>query len=157
MTNVICAAKVTNSNEADSNHFAPLVETAAKHSDLGEVLADAAYLSRENLQTVVDHGATPYIAWKANSRETDKPNNELWNRMYHLFALNRREFLAKYGQRSNCETTFSMIKSKFGSVLRSKTETAQINEALAKCLCHNICCLISAIFELGVEPEFYQA
>jgi hypothetical protein len=26
--------------------------------------------------------------------------------------------------------------------LRSKTKTAQINEALCKVLCHNICCLI---------------
>jgi hypothetical protein len=48
-----------------------------------------------------------------------------------------------------------MIKAKFGSVLRSKKETAQVNEALAKCPCHNICRLISAIFELGIEPEFF--
>ena len=27
------------------------------------------------------------------------------------------------------------------------------NETLAKILCHNICCLISAIYELGVEPQ----
>ena len=31
------------------------------------------------------------------------------------------------------------------------------NEALAKLLCHNLCCLISAWYELGIEPVFGQA
>ena len=30
----------------------------------------------------------------------------------------------------------------------------QINEALCKVLCHNICCLVQAIHELGIEPTF---
>jgi hypothetical protein len=29
-------------------------------------------------------------------------------------------------------------------------------EALCKILCHNICCLISAMYELGINPEFLQ-
>ena len=60
-----------------------------------------------------------------------------------------------YHRRSNVEATFSMIKRKFGERLRSKTEAAQINEVLCKVLCHNICCLISSIYELGVEPMFW--
>lgn len=28
------------------------------------------------------------------------------------------------------------------------------NETYAKFLCHNICCLISAIYELGITPVF---
>jgi hypothetical protein len=47
-----------------------------------------------------------------------------------------------------------MIKAKFGERLRSKTDTAQINEALCKVLCHNICCVIQSMYELGVEPNF---
>ena len=31
------------------------------------------------------------------------------------------------------------------------------NEVLAKIVCHNICCLISAMFELGLDPLFWQA
>lgn len=61
-----------------------------------------------------------------------------------------------YHKRSNVETTFSMIKAKFGGSLRSKTRTAQINEALCKILAHNICVLIQSIFELGVKPDFYK-
>ncbi len=54
------------------------------------------------------------------------------------------------------ETTFSMIKSKFGDALRSKTERAQINEALCKVLCHNICCLIQSMYELNLRPKFWK-
>jgi hypothetical protein len=49
-----------------------------------------------------------------------------------------------------------MIKAKFGDSIRSKTETAQVNEALCKVLCHNICCLISAAYELGIEATFWE-
>ena len=60
-----------------------------------------------------------------------------------------------YHKRSNVETTFMMIKAKFGDSLRSQTERAQINEALCKVLCHNICCLIQSMYELGLRPKFY--
>jgi len=49
-----------------------------------------------------------------------------------------------------------MIKAKFGDRLRSKTITAQINEALCKVLTHNLCCLVQSIYELGIEPTFWE-
>jgi transposase len=74
--------------------------------------------------------------------------------MFHYYSFKREEFLAQYHKRSNVETTFSMIKSKFGERLRSKTETAQINEALCKVLCHNLCVVIQSMYELGIAHEF---
>jgi hypothetical protein len=47
-----------------------------------------------------------------------------------------------------------MIKGKFGSALPSKSDTGQINEALAKVLCYNICVLVQATPDLGIEPTF---
>ena len=47
-----------------------------------------------------------------------------------------------------------MIKAKFGDRIRAKTPTAQINEALMKVLCHNICVLIRAMYALGITPVF---
>ncbi len=52
------------------------------------------------------------------------------------------------------ETVFHMIKAKFGDKMRAKTDTAQINEALMKVLCHNICVLIRAMYALGITPVF---
>lgn len=155
-TNVICAAKVTDKTEHDANYFAPLLETASKSFDIKEVSADSAYLSQVNQQAALDAGAYPFIAWKSNSTfSACSQKNELWNKLYHLFSLNRLEFQKHYGKRSNTETTFSMLKMKFGGTLRSKSSAAQINEGLAKCVCHNICCLIQSMFELDIEPEQY--
>jgi hypothetical protein len=75
--------------------------------------------------------------------------------MFHLYNLNRDEFLSHYHKRPNVETTFSMIKARFGDSLRSKTDTAMINEALAKILAHNICLLIQSHYELGIEATFW--
>jgi hypothetical protein len=47
------------------------------------------------------------------------------------------------------------IKSKFGDSLRSKADTAMVNEALAKVLCHHICCLIQSHYELGINAAFW--
>ena len=60
-----------------------------------------------------------------------------------------------YHRRSNVEATFSMIKAKFGEKLRSRTKTAQKNEALAKVLCHNLCVIIQSMYELGIDPVFW--
>ena len=49
-------------------------------------------------------------------------------KMFHFFSLNRDEFLRHYHKRSNVESTFSMIKAKFGDSVRSKTDVAMKNE-----------------------------
>ena len=118
--------------------------------------ADKAYLSKKNLRAVQAVGGTAYIPFKTNStgHQGHHKRDALWERAYHYYNLNRAEFLTHYHKRSNVETTFSMIKAKFGASVRSKTPVAQINEALAKVLCHNICVLIQSVYELGIAPVF---
>ena len=77
--------------------------------------------------------------------------------MYHYFRENREEFYRHYHKRSNVETAFHMIKSKFGAFVPSKSPVAQINEVLCKVLCHNLCCLIGAFYERGIALEFRVA
>lgn len=48
-----------------------------------------------------------------------------------------------------------MIKAKFGDSIRSKTDTAMVNEALCEILCHNLYCLIQSMVELGIEAKFW--
>src|SRR4029078_10824003 len=92
-----------------------------------------------------------------DKRNNWKRKSELWKQMYHYFMYNQKWFLQQYHKRSKVETTFSTIKAKFGDSLRSKTETAQVNEALCKVLAHNICCLIQSMYELNIKPEFWEA
>ena len=76
-------------------------------------------------------------------------------KMFHLYNLNRDEFLRHYYKRINVESTNAMIKAKFGDAIRSNTDTAMTNEALCKVLCHNLCCLIQSQYELGVNATFW--
>lgn len=59
-------------------------------------------------------------------------------------------------KRSNVESTFSMMKRKFGDSIRSKTDVAMVNEVLCKVLCHNLVALIHEMYELGIEPVFWK-
>jgi len=49
-----------------------------------------------------------------------------------------------------------MVKAKFGTRIRSKTNVAQVNEVLCKLLCHNLCCLVHATYELGIDATFWK-
>jgi transposase len=76
--------------------------------------------------------------------------------MFHYFQFRRDDFLQHYHKRSNVESTFSMMKRKFGDSLRSKTDVAMANETLCKILCHNLVVLIHEAHELGIDPMFWN-
>lgn len=154
-TNIVTSIEITDAYANDCPQFEGLVKTTGRNFTMAQVSADKAYLSSDNMQVVADHHAQPFIAFKANST-TSKNHSAIWNRMFHFYSFNQARFMQCYHKRSNVETTFHMIKTKFGDRLRSKTRTAQINEALCKVLAHNLCCLIQSIYELGIEPTFWE-
>ena len=160
-TNVITSAIITDADSHDGQHLPEMVKATDKNFEVREVMADKAYLSAANLRLVSDVGATPLIPFKSNSkarynegRNRDSEEATIWNLCYHYFKLHQEEFKARYHKRSNVESTFSSVKAKFGGKLLSKREDAQVNEALLKLLCHNICVLIKAFYELGIKAEF---
>ncbi|MDT7540591.1 MAG: hypothetical protein QOE33_495 [Acidobacteriota bacterium] len=99
----------------------------------------------------------PYIDFRSNATAKDKRSSSVWKRMFKFYQYNQEWFMQHYHKRSNVESTFSMIKAKFGERVRSKTERAQVNEALCKVLCHNICVVIQSVYEPGIEPSFWTA
>jgi transposase len=169
-TNVVTAVEITDRFAGDSPQFKSLVQSTGRNFVMTEISADKAYLSVANLQTALDHNAMPYIPFKVNSapehaltkrkgqdRKTQwKRKSAFWRQMYHYYEFNQEWLMQRYHKRSNVESTFSMIKAKFGDSLRSKTKTAQVNEALCKILCHNLCCVIQSMYELNIKPDFWQ-
>jgi transposase len=151
-TNIITAVEIGAEHAGDSPILPPLVRTTAKAFTISEVSADAAYGSAANVATIHHHNGTPFIAFKSNA--TGKAG-ALYEQMFHYFMYRREEFLQRYHKRSNVESTFSMLKRKFGPDLRSKTPTSMVNEALCKVLAHNLVVLIHEMHELGVTPVFW--
>jgi transposase len=160
-THIVTAVECTPGQSADTVQFVPMLMKTSDTFHIDEVSADKAYSSKKNLEAANSVGAVPYIPFKEWGNPElairDHSDGSLWNRMWHFYNFNRDCFLEHYHKRSNVETVFSMIKAKFGSSVRTKTPTAQVNEVLCKVLCHNICCLIQSISELGLEPTFWNS
>jgi transposase len=156
-TNIVTSVEVSDGYANDHNFFKSLVDQTAENGfKLAEVSADKAYLSGANFLTTLRHGAIPYVPFKINSKSQSDygAKSTVWTRMLKFYNEHREEFLSHYHKRSNVETTFHMIKAKFGQRLRSKTLVAQTNEALCKVLCHNLCVVIQSQHELGIETNF---
>jgi transposase len=158
-THVVTSVEVTPTESADAPQLPQLVNITANNFSINEVSADKAYSSRKNLHAIEAVKANPYIPFKSNTNGIGSKSDGfdgLWNRMWHYYNFNRNSFLEHYHKRSNVETAFSMIKMKFGTMVRAKTPIAQVNEVLCKILCHNLCFLINSIYELGIEPTFWN-
>ena len=50
----------------------------------------------------------------------------------------------------------SAVKRKFGDRIRSRLPVAMVNEALAKLVCNNLCCVILSPCEIGIEAKFWD-
>jgi hypothetical protein len=153
-TNVVTAIEVTRhmgKGTNDTNFLRPLLKQTTRYFEVEEVLADKAYISKENLKAVYGIGAEPFIPFRSN--HTGKAGG-LWARAHHEFSLHPERFNDHYHQRSNVESTFRMVKSQFLDYVRSKHESGMFNEVLIKFLCHNICCVNQEMHEMEIDPKF---
>src|SRR5205085_5360211 len=105
------------------------------------------------LDLVQGLGGTAFVPFKSNSIPGEP--GTLWEKAFLYYNLHREEFLTHYHQRSNAESTFSMVKAKFRDHVRSKTDIAMKNEVLCKFLCHNIVVVHRSHMELGLSPVFW--
>jgi transposase/predicted nucleic acid-binding Zn finger protein len=114
-TNIVTAVIIEDRDAGDCPMFRPLVEATAKNGfKVKEVPADKAYLSHENLAVVDGLGGVPFVPFKVNSVQGE--SGTLWERMFHYYQFRRDEFLGRYHQRSNAESTFSMVKASLSAL-----------------------------------------
>lgn len=151
-TNVVTAVEIHDRNSNDAPILPSLVKKTAENFDIKRLSADTQYANVSNFEAIDKHSIEAFIPFRAGITGAA---GGLFAKAFHFFSFHREDFLKHYHKRSNIESTFSMIKRKFGDFIRSKTDTAMKNEVLLKVLCHNICCLISAMYELGVAPVFF--
>src|SRR5262249_11094132 len=149
-TNVVTAVRILDKDAADSPQFPMLVKKTAENFTIREMSADKAYSSLEAFELVAECGGTAFIPFKSNATGAV---GGLFEKMFHYFQFRQEEFMQHYHKRSNIESTNSMVKRKFGDSVRSKSDTAMVNEVLCKLLCHNLCVLIQEQHELGAVKE----
>ncbi len=154
-TQIITAVEVTRGNESDTKQLPYLVNETHKNFDPKRWTADKAYSSRKNMQLIGTLEAIPFIDFKKNATGTAK-GSPIWNAMFTYFQMYREEFDKFYHRRSLVESTFSVLKRKYGEFLKCKNFEAQQNEVLLKCLCHNISQLIEQIYRNDIKVNFKQ-
>lgn len=155
-TKIVAAVLVTLERLPDYPQLPKFVETASKHFQLKEVSADKAHLADYNLRAKYEVGAVPFFPFKRNSRgdKTHHKRDPPWTMFYHFFHDHRPEILEHFHQRSNVETAFSMIRKKFEGFVRTRNGTAQVNEVLAKVLCHNLYVLTKAMVAGDITTDW---
>lgn len=152
-TNIVTAARISDGNRHDSPFFEDLVEQTSELFDIEEVSADKAYNARYHYDLVEYKGGEAFTPFKSNTKENAR-KSKAWKRMYHKFKMRNGEFRKHYHNRSNAETVFHMMKSKFGDSLDAKKDQSMRNELLFKVLCHNICVVIQEMHKIGFDSNF---
>jgi hypothetical protein len=153
-TNIVTAVRILEKDTNDCPQLPPLLqETTDGGFTIREASADKAYSSYENFEAIAGFGGTGFIAFKAN---TTAAGGGVFEKMFHYFSYKRDEYLQRYHKRSNVESTFSMIKRKFGGEVRSRTDAAMKAETLCKIIAHNLCVLVQEEHELGIDPTLFR-
>lgn len=153
-TNIICECEVTPGNFSDVRQAPNIIMNASKNFKMKEFSADKAYSSKLVFRILHSIGSLPYIPFKNNTKGVTEDSPQIWNEMFLKFRDHQKEWGESYHKRSNVETTFAMVKRRFGEILLSKNYAAQRNELMMKFICHNICCLIQEIYERGIKVDF---
>ena len=151
---VVSACMLESGPINDAPRLKPLAgETLAMHK-AESMQFDANFLSRENVQWLVEHGVEPYIMPKKNcslkARGCLAYHRMLWNAV-----TDPQNFLWNYHMRSNVESVNSSIKRFFVKPLRRRELAGRNTEVLARIVLHNFMQLIVAHYEGRVELEIY--
>lgn len=140
----------------DSPLFEQLInDTAKRFHDMGDIQLDAGFLSRENCDLIADVGATPHIFPKKGIL-LKKKGSAAWRNMLTELIKDPQEWMGRYHERSNSECYFSSHKRRFTKPLLKKENELRHVEALARVTVLNICMLILAYFEHGVEVKQFD-
>ncbi len=154
-TNIITSIDVTEGAVNDQVMFKPLADDTARNFKIRDFCADKGYLSGEHFAQIKELGGQAFIPFKKNSTgHRSKTDRGSFKCAFRFFKEHREEYLSHYHKRSNIESSFSMIKRRFGNNVRCKKETSQDNEIFAKILAHNICVLVQEIFLNKIDVNF---
>ena len=137
-TLMVHAVRVKARPGGDAKELIPLVKRVI-HRFLKYVYGDKAYISRKNVQFIVDLGAYPGIEPKKNLRARSRGYRG-YKELISEYRSGPEEWKKKhnYGKRSLVETVFGIMKVRFTGGLSSRRYKEQRRELLIKVILHNI-------------------
>lgn len=154
-TNIITSVEITEGYVNDQTQFIPLANDTSRNFEIRDFCADKGYLASKHYSLIKELGGQAFIPFKKNSSGRAKHlDRGTYKSALRFFKEHREEFLERYHKRSNIESTFSMIKRRFGNNVKCKKEVSQDNEILGKVLAHNICVLVQEIFLNKINIDF---
>ena len=156
-TNIITSVDITGGYVNDQTRFIPLAKDTARNFKIRDFSGDKGYLAGKHFALIKDLGGQAFIPFKSNTTANSHSKSKYksyFKQAYRFFRDHKEEYLTHYHRRSNIESSFSMIKRKFGNNVKCKKETSQDNEILAKILANNICILIQEIFLNNIDINF---
>jgi len=143
---LIAASFIEKRRTIVSSGLIKLVKPATKLNKISYVAADKGYDSNANHEFIIkDLNSRSLIPLRRDSKNPRK-----WRRKANE-QFNERE----YHQRSKVETIFSVIKRKYGSILKSRNYSMQKKELLCKLLVYNLDRLVK--LTLRIIEGFYTA
>ena len=154
-THVIPAVQITEPNVSETKLMVELLKRVqANGGDVREWLADAIYLAWYNIEALetLAPEAGIYIDFPPGVTGRTRPAVA---RLYKKMQADPEDYKRHYDQRVLGETGMSMIKTRFSHWLRSRVPQAQYAEAMLRCVCHNVACLVQAIEELNIDPKYW--
>lgn len=147
---IILSTLMTRGPTPDVNQLQRTLVPAMRRVRIVTLTADAGYDSEANHVFARETCGIETIIPPRHGRPTTRlPTGHYRREMAVQFDK------ARYGQRWQVETVFSMIKRNFGSALRSRSYWAQCREIMLLALTHNITillCNVELFYRAGQEP-----
>ena len=133
----ILAARASIGNGSDAPDFEPLLFHSWRRAKVKKVVADAGYDSEDNHRLArLDMGVRSVIPPKIGRPSMSPPAGYYRRLMKSRFK--RKADAKLYGQRSQSETTNSMMKRNLGENLRSIRPARQKQEMMLRAITHNL-------------------
>ncbi|MEO9295544.1 MAG: IS5 family transposase [Nitrososphaera sp.] len=135
----VVSLQVTSEDVHDSRVLKKLVKGASENNDVGRVLADGAYDSKENFHYLADNGIEAAIKVKKNS--SGKAHGCYPRKLVvlqQLSGFDRWKRSVSYGHRWIAESVFSAMKRMFGEYVMARNYQNMVNEMFLKVSLYNM-------------------
>jgi hypothetical protein len=153
-THIVTSAGVGDWYESEQEFFTPLLSRVVNNHTVETICGDKNYMSKKHVEEAIKMGVTRCrFVPKRNYKAGDK-KSEGWNENVAAYREGGGVSGEYFRERTQVESTFNMIKTRFTRELSAKLYVSLVNEALCLVICHNLRVLAEQSLLRETKPEF---